>query len=290
MLEKVGGLDPMSRRARLTSREILRVGCLLALVVACASPSTATRTAAPAPAGELDTLRARKILVVSVRVEEPPSGKVPQDPAHKQKRAFEAAVAELLAQRIIGAGAKVELRSAGGDRIAALDSPGVDIAMVASSPANAARALLSTPYAAGAIVVAVPAASTVTKLEELSGKTVAVAQDELRAPDLTSQAFQQRAIQVTTRTVLGMGGASELAASGEAAAVVGDQTGLAVLLAERPGSFRFIGELEKRPFVVAARSGARELIAAVNGALRDLLASGAISAAATRAGLPYSAP
>ena len=51
-----------------------------------------------------------------------------------------------------------------------------------------------------------------------------------------------------------------------------------------------IGELEKRPAVVAARPGARELFAAVNGALRDLLASGAIAAAAAKAGLPYSAP
>ena len=261
------------------------------LIVVCASPAAAPgRSAAPTAAGELEALRARKTLVVSIRVEEPPTGRAPQDPAHKQKRAFEAAVAELLAQRIIGAGAKVELRSAGGDRVAALDSPDVDVAMIASSPASASRALLSTPYAAGAIVVAVPASSTITRVEELAGKTVAVAQDELRAPDLVPQALQQRGVQATLRTVMGMGGATQLVSSGEAAAAVGDQTGLSVLLAERPGSFRVIGELEKRPAVVATRSGARELIAAVNGALRDLLSSGAISAAAAKAGLPYTAP
>lgn len=261
------------------------------LIVACGSPSAApSRTATPSAVGELETLRARKTLVVSIRVEEPPAGRVPQDPAHKQKRAFEAAVAELVAQRIIGTGAKVELRSAGGDRVAALDSPDVDVAMIASSPASASRALLSTPYAAGAIVVAVPASSTVTRIEELAGKTVAVAQDELRAPDLVPQAFQQRGIQATLRTVMGVGGATQLVTSGEAAAAIGDLAGLNVLLAERPGSFRVIGELEKRPAVVAVRSGARELLAAVNGALRDLLASGAISAAAARANLPYSAP
>ena len=262
------------------------------MVVACGSPAATTqRAAVPSAAlSELESLRARKTLVVSIRVEEPPAGRVPQDPAHKQKRAFEAAVAELLAQRIIGTGARVELRSAGGDRLAALDTADVDIAMVASSPAIASRALLSTPYAAGAIVVAVPSASPVTRLEELAGKTVAVAQDELRAPELVPQALQQRGIQPTLRTVVGMGGATQLVYTGEAAAVVGDLTGLNVLLTERPGSFRVIGELERRPAVVAARQGARELIAAVNIALRDLLASGAISAAAAKAGLPYGAP
>lgn len=272
-------------------RRVIAALVLASLAVACASPAaTPSRTAAPSAAGELEALRARKVLVVSVRVEEPPSGRTPQDPAHKQKRAFEAAVAELLAQRIIGAGAKVELRSTGGDRVAALDSADVDVAMIASSPASASRALLSVPYAAGAIVVAVPAASTITRVEELAGKTVAVAQDELRAPDVVPQLLQQRGIQATLRTVMGMGGATQLAGTGEAAAVIGDVAGLNVLLAERPGSFRVIAELEKRPAVVAARSGARELIAAVNGALRDLLASGAISAAAARAGSPYSAP
>ncbi len=139
-------------------------------------------------------------------------------------------------------------------------------------------------------MVAVPLASAITKLEELAGKTVAVAQDELRAPDLAPQAFQQRGIPATLRTVLGMAGATQLVAAGEAAAVVGDQTGLSVLLTERPGSFRVIGELEQRPFVVAARKSSREVIAAVNLALRELLASGAIGAAAARAGLPYNAP
>lgn len=265
---------------------------LASMVVACASPAATTqRTSVPGAAvSELEALRARKTLVVSIRVEEPPAGRVPQDPAHKQKRAFEAAVAELLAQRIIGAGARVELRSAGGDRVAALDTADVDIAMIASSAASGSRALLSTPYAAGAIVVAVPSASPVTRLEELAGKTIAVAQDELRAPDLAPQALQQRGVQATLRTVMGIGGASQLVNTGEAAALVGDLTGLNVLLAERPGSFRVIGELEKRPAVIAARSGARELIAAVNVALRDLLASGAISAAATKAGLHYNAP
>ena len=205
------------------------------LVIACASPAAAPgRTLASTAAGELDSVRARKVLVVSIRVEEPPAGRVPQDPAHKQKRAFEAAVAELIAQRIIGAGAKVELRSAGGDRVAALDSADVDVAMIASSTASASRALLSTPYASGAIVVAVPAASTIARIEELGGKTVAVAQDELRAPDLAPQALQQRGIQATLRTVMGMGGAAQLVNSGEAAAAIGDLTGLNVLLGERP--------------------------------------------------------
>lgn len=264
---------------------------IVILLVACAVPGTApSPTIRPVAQSELEVLRARKVLVAAIRVEEPPSGRIPQDPAHKQKRIFEAAVAELIAQRVIGPGAKVELRSVGADRLAALDGLGADVAMIASSPASAGKALLSTPYAAGAIVVAVPSSSTVTRIEELAGKTIAVAQDELRAPDLAPQAFRQRGVEATLRTVMGMSGATQLVTSGEAAAVVGDQSGLAVLLVERPGSFRVIAELEKRPFVVAARSGARELVAAINVALRALLASGEISAAASRAALPYSPP
>lgn len=268
---------------------LLVAGWTLGACAPAAGP-VASPTRAGGAQSALEVIRAKKTLTVAVRVEEPQGGRTPQDPAHRQKRAFELGVATLLAQRIIGPDAKLEVRSAGGDRVAAAEQGQADLAFIASSPSLAGRALFSDPYAGGAIVVAVPAASTVARLEDLAGKTVSIAQDELRAQEVVTQLLAQRGVQVTTRTVMGMTGATTAAESGETAAAVGDSVGLAVIVQARPGSFRTIASLEKRPAVVAVRSGSRELLAAVNIALRALLAEGAIRAAAVQAALPYEAP
>src|SRR5207245_2283974 len=89
---------------------------LLTRVDAASAPTRAAPTApggrapaAPAsaaPTSALDALRAKGTLVVAIRVEAPPPDRNAGDPAHAQKRAFEAAVALILAQRILGPNAK----------------------------------------------------------------------------------------------------------------------------------------------------------------------------------------
>jgi len=59
---------------------------------------------------------------------------------------------------------------------------------------------------------------------------------------------------------------------------------------QTPSSLAIVADVEGRPFVIASRQRSPELAAALNEALRKLLAAGAIRDAALRAGFPYEAP
>jgi ABC-type amino acid transport substrate-binding protein len=78
--------------------------------------------------------------------------------------------------------------------------------------------------------------------------------------------------------------------AGTADALIGDRTGIAVVMRDRPGSLTIVADIEKRPFVIATRQRSPELAAAISDALRTLLASGVVRDAATRAGFPYEVP
>src|SRR5207237_9032788 len=95
---------------------------------------SATTSAAASVGGELASLRARGTLIVAIRVEAPPAERTAGDPAHGQKRAFEAAVAALIASRILAAAGKIQLRRTGRDRLSGL-SQGADIAMTVDTAA-----------------------------------------------------------------------------------------------------------------------------------------------------------
>ena len=248
--------------------------------------ATATATASPA-GGEIERIKARGTLVVAIRVEAPPANRAMGDPAHAQKRAFETAVVMLIANAVFGPGVKVQLQSQGGDRLAALAQT-ADIAMVTESPTARDRALLSSPYAANSVVVATRSDSAVGRVEDLAGKSVGVAQDELVTRDVAQTFFQQRGVAVTLDTYMGVSGGATALEAGQAAAFVGDGIGVAFLAADR--KLKVVAPVGPRPYVIASRQTAPDLAKAIDAALADALKSGAIKDAAAKAAFPYTAP
>lgn len=271
------------------------VGLALAVAAAACAPSPTAVSSAPvgspsasaAAQGELAKLRARGTLIVAIRVEAPPANRNMGDPAHAQKRAFEAAVATLVALRVIGPNAKVELRSVGGDRLAALDQ-GADIAMTVDAPAARDRALLSASYAVNSIVLASKVGGPVKQIENIRGMSVAVAMDELGALQIAQAYLQERGITATLDTYMGVSGAATAVDAGKASALIGDKVGIAVIATER--SLAIVGAIAQRPYVIAVRKSAQDVADAISEALRAALASGEIKAAAAKAAFPYEAP
>lgn len=274
---------------------------LTIVVVACACggaatvPSTATANptvtavaaSAAAPAGEIEKIKTRGTLVVAIRVEAPPPNRAMGDPAHAQKRAFETAVITLVANAVFGPSVKIQLLSQGGDRLAVLGQ-NADVAMVTEAPTSRDRALISTAYAANAVVVAVKDGGPIARLEDLAGKTIGVAQDELVTRDLAQMFFQQRAITVTLDTYMGVNGGATALEADKASAFVGDGIGVTLLATER--KLKVMTQVGPRPYVIATRQTAPDLAKAIDAALQEALKVGAVKDAAVRAGFPYTAP
>ena len=275
-----------------------RVSVSLALAIALAacapgtsgaplSRSPSASTSSPSSAGQLGELRARGTLIVAIRVEAPPPNRSAGDPAHVQKRAFESAVAAIVATRVLGPNAKVELRSVGGDRLTALEQ-GADVVMTVDTAAARGRTLLTVPYAAGAIVLASKSGGPVRQLEDVRGATVAVAMDELGARDVAQAYLQERGITATLDNYMGVSGAASAVDAGRATAMIGDKVGTSVVATER--SLSIVAVIAQRPYVIAVRQMAPDLASAISDALRAALASGEIREAAVKAAFPYEAP
>ena len=266
------------------SRLLLATGVLAA---ACAPSALGSPSISPSAGGELAKLRARGTLIVAIRVEAPPANRAMGDPAHAQKRAFESAVAMIIATRLLGPNAKVELRSTGGDRLSALEQ-GADVALTVDTAAARARAQLSVPYAAAALVLAAKSSGPVRDVPDINGRAVAVAMDELGARDIAVAYLQQRGITATLGTYMGVSGAATAVDNGQAVALVGDKIGVSVIATER--SLAIVGVLMQLPYVLAVRKTAPDVAAAIDDALRAAIASGEIRDAAAKAAFPYEAP
>lgn len=259
---------------------------LAAFVVACTSGTAVTPSATPAD--PLATLRARGTLIVSIRMMVPPAQREQGDAAHDQKRAFEATLAEALAQRILGTGARADFRNTGRDRTAPVTSRDADIAMTAVDPALTGISF-SQPYAAGGIDL-VTIGSAVARVEDLAGKTVATTPGDADSAELAKTFFDQRGVTVKLQAFAGMRAAVDALAAGQVAAVAGDRAGVAVLNRERQNVLRTLSQLASRPFAVGVRSDSAVLLAKVNEAIAALGTSGEIRRAAEAAGFPYEAP
>lgn len=270
---------------------------ILALAVmagACTPVATPSVSRSPAPASPaatsgFDQLRSRGV-VVAIRMEAPQSGRQPGDPAHGQKRAFESAVATLLLKRVLGTDVRIEVRNTGGDRLSSLTSGQTDVALAAVASSTRTGMLLSAPYARAAIVLAAPASANVKSLDDLRGKTIAIAQDELGAKEIVEAALKQRGIEATLLAFTGVRGAVDAVEGGTAAALVGDGIGLDVLRRDRPSTPAVVTELVPLSYILGIRSSLPDLHAAIDRALRDPAALAEIAGAASKAGFPYRAP
>jgi ABC-type amino acid transport substrate-binding protein len=216
----------------------------------------------------------------------PPAQREQGDAAHEQKRALEAALATTLAERILGSGARAELRNTGQDRTGPVTAGDADLAMTAIAPGMAGVSF-SQPYAAGGIFLV---AGSVLRVEDLAGKTVATTPGDVNSAALAQTFFAQRGINVTLQSFTGLRPAVLALDAGQVAAVAGDRAGVAVLNRDRTSALRVVAELASRPFAVAARSEATALLTKVNEVIAALIGSGEIKRLAETAGFPYEAP
>jgi ABC-type amino acid transport substrate-binding protein len=229
----------------------------------------------------------RGTLIVSIRMVAPPAQREQGDAAHEQKRAFEAAIAGALAQRILGPTARAEFKNTGRDRVGPVANRDADIAM-ASATTGAAGVSFSQPYAAGGVVLV--AGGAATRVEDLAGKTIGTTPGDNDSAEAAQAFFAQRGIQVQFQSFTGLRPAVEALDAGQLAGVAADRTGVAVVNRGRTNALRTIVDLASRPFAVAVSADATTLLAKVNDALAALTASGDIRKLADTAGFPYEVP
>lgn len=266
---------------------------MLLVAAGCAAstaPSTAPTPTGPAAGGVLAQLRTRGTLIVAIRVTAPAGGQQQLDAAHSQKRALEGALAPL-AIRIIGPSARVEFREVGRDRASLVERGEADLAMTSTAEAASPNVTFSVPYASGGVVVAVKSSSTAADPHALAGRTIAATTaGEVNASEVAQAFFKEKAVTATLAPFPGLAAAVAALDSGQASAVVGDRTGIAVLQRGRAEPMRVIAEVMSRPYVIAVRKDAAALQAAVNDALGALISSGEIQKIATAASFPYESP
>src|SRR6185369_1113872 len=138
-----------------------------------------------ASGSDLAAIRARGHLIVAMKNEGAPAADAHKDPAHFQKRNFELDIARRIAQRIFGDEKKlVVMTLPGRERLPALQAGTIDvvIAMIRSDERTRSLADLSEPYYEGGFALLVPAESQVTKLQDLSGKRVALPRQKNNNP------------------------------------------------------------------------------------------------------------
>jgi len=269
-------------------RALARAGALsFAVFVAACAPGPGPAPS-QTPADALSALRARGTLIVSIRMMAPPAQREQGDAAHEQKRAFEAALATALAQRILGTEARAELRNTGRDRTAPVASRDADLAMTFVMPAVTGISF-SQPYAAGGVDL-VTTGSSIARVEDLSGKTVATTPGDSDSAELAKTFFDQRALTVKLQAFGSMRAAVDALTAGQVQAVAGDRAGVAVLNRDRQNALRTLSQIASRPFAVGVRSDAAALLAKVNEAIAALGASGELRKMAETASFPYEAP
>lgn len=225
-----------------------------------------------------------------VRVAVSPGGQQ-LDVAHTQKRALETAIATELVKRILGPEAKVQFVELGRDRWGPVAQGTADIALISAAETPSPDVMLTVPYAAGGVVIAVKRDSTATEARALAGQTIAATtMGEVNAAELAQAYLKEKSFAATVASFPGLAAAVAALDSGQAAAVVGDRTGIELLQRGRAEPMRVIGEIASRPYVVAVRKDGIALHAAITAALRDLLASGDVQKMAMAAAFPYQMP
>ncbi len=254
------------------------------------------RSAPPGDDGaKIREIKARGMLVVSVKRDAWGQGHVNKDPAHFQKRGFEIDLAKALAKRLLGDEAKLELKLyRKPDRIPALrrDEADLVISMLPVTDEAKAQADYSDPYAAGGLTLLVRKGAGVEGLKGLRGKTVAGAKtnDHDFAADLKAIA-REEGVAITVLTCPTDKDATEAVKAGRAQAVVSNNMNLDALLEREPGAFeRAGGLLTRQEYGIAVKKGNRDLLEFVNRVLAEMKASGELKRMAETSRVAYGLP
>jgi ABC-type amino acid transport substrate-binding protein len=240
---------------------LLRLGILIALVAALATPAAAQST--------LEMVKKRGKLVAGVKTDFPPFGTVD---ASGKNVGFDVDVAHRFARALFNDDNQVELVAVtSGNRIPFLQSGKIDIIIATVTITDERRQVVefSDPYFISGSLILVPKASAVKSLDDLGGKTVAVVQGAIQDKDV--EQLQPKA----NRLKFGKVSEAVLAVTGgRADAYVHDDIVILSLAKEHP-DLKAVGKpFVPRPYGIAVRKGDTEFINWVNAELRKVHADG----------------
>jgi putative glutamine transport system substrate-binding protein len=232
--------------------------------------------------GELEEIRARDVLRVSVKNEGAVTRTEHNDPAHFQKRNFEIELAGLIAKRILGDEQKLDLQVFKRRyRLPAVADGTVDIGISMFPVTEENRALVdfSTPYYEGGLAILQKSGPSIQTLADLDGKTIAAMEEKAHDPggELHQLAAAQGA-KVNIEYVSRFEDGAEMVESGDADGMVAMHANLDAYIADGHPQFQRSPLLSHEEYAVAVRKGDDDLLAVVNEVIAQLKDSGQLAA------------
>lgn len=260
--------------------------CMAALL--CAWCTTA------AALNDLDTIRARGMLVASVKNSGSERRDAHKDPAHFEKRGLEVGLARAIATRVLGSPDKLELRMMRKpERLPAVADGTVDLAIsmlrITTPPAPGVE--FSRPYYASGIAVLERADGNTAKPADLAGRTlVVIERHDIDPVSLVTELVPPPAQAPKVVTVADFDAGVAAIERGEASALLSEAVNIDVFLADHASGWRRSPLLREDRFGVAVAKGNQALLDAVNAVIDELERSGELAALARRVGLPADNP
>jgi putative glutamine transport system substrate-binding protein len=255
---------------------MLILAALLALT-ACAAP-TATGTAggsagvAQAPAGTLlRKVQDRGKIIIGVKYDVPTFGYL--DPRSNQLQGFDVDLGKAIAREVLGDEKKVEFAQArSADRIPFLNTGQVDL-VLSTMTANEERAkeidFTETYYVAGQSLL-VRKESTINGIRDLSGKTVCSVSGSTSEKNIREKAPLAQVILFGTYSECVQGLDTQ-----RAEAVTTDDIILLGFAKDAPDRYKVVGgQFTIEPYAGGVAKGNAEFLAAVDGAIKQIKASG----------------
>jgi putative glutamine transport system substrate-binding protein len=257
------------------SREflILVIAATLAFS-ACAPPTGAGTTSgvSPAPAGTLlRKVQDRGKIIIGVKYDVPTFGYL--DPRSNQLQGFDVDLGKAIAREVLGDEKKVEFTQArSADRIPFLNSGQVDL-VLSTMTANEERAreidFTEAYYVAGQSLL-VRKDATITGIRDLAGKNVCSVSGSTSEKNIREKVPQAEVILFGTYSEC-----VQALDTRRTEAVTTDDIILLGFAKESPDKYKVVGgQFTIEPYAGGAAKGNPELLAAVDGAIRRIKASG----------------
>ncbi len=241
--------------------------------------------------GRVAEIRARGALIVSVKND---AQRPHHDPAHAEKRGFELELTRVIARRLLGDDARVDLRLVPRPaRLPLLASGTVDlvVSMIPMTPENARQCELSHPYFSSGLSLLVREGAHPVALADLAQKTIAFRKQSYNDYGAALVRLAgERGVTLAVRYYPTLDAAVAAVARGEAAAVGGNFVDLE---AYRRGHAQLAVDraiFDERGVAVAVKRGEPELLAVVNQVIDDLKRSGELKRMTEKWHLPYLLP
>jgi putative glutamine transport system substrate-binding protein len=233
--------------------------------------TTSTGVMTSTAGGTLADIKQRGKLIVGVKYDVPTFGFL--NPQTNKVEGFDVDMAKAVAKRIFGNEEAVEFTEAiSANRIPYLNEGKVDV-IFSTMTANAERAqqidFSDCYYVAGQSLL-VPVNSTITDVKGLAGKTVGTV-----TGSTSEKNIRQFAPEAKVELFATYAEAVQAMESGRVEVVTTDDIILYGFAKRNPEKFKVVGgQFTKEPYAAGVRKGNSDLLAEVNGAIRDLKQNG----------------